>query len=174
LAGIYENTGQEWAEKMGGLLIEIKDWVERYKGTGKEVLSTYLIKKFSLSYDELVEEGMRRNPIAVKSGNKRGRTKQSKARLLAERLLKRKEDYLRFSRDFLVPFDNNQAERDFRISKVKQKVSGGFRSLIGGESFAILQSVIQTLHKHKLNILNELANAFRSDYSLPIQSYTTE
>jgi transposase len=134
LIGIKENTGQEWAEELIMLLIWMKGSVERYREAGKEGLSWYLNHKYSARYDELAGEGLEENPAAKKEGKRRGRTKQSKARLLLERLLKHKEEYMRFSVDFRVPFDNNQAERDFRISKVKQKVSGGFRSDEGGKS----------------------------------------
>jgi transposase len=77
--------------------------------------------------------GLRVNPMMEKEAGKSGREKQSKERLLAERL-EEYEEYLRYMRDFGVPFDNNQAERDFRISKVKRKVSGGFRSNSGAEA----------------------------------------
>jgi transposase len=174
LMGVKENTGQEWAEEMIWLLIRVKGSVERYREAGKEALSGYLNNRYSTEYDEIVREGLEENPPAQKEGNRRGRTKQSKARLLLERLKKHKQEYMRFSRDFRVPFDNNQAERDFRISKVKQKVSGGFRSEGGGESFAIIQSVIQTLHKHRIGIFNELVKAFNPAYSLPLCLNTTE
>jgi transposase len=174
LIGIKENTGQGWAEELILLLTGMKGRVERYREAGKEALSGYLNKRYSARYDELVAEGMKENPLAKKEGNRRGRTKQSKARLLLERLLKHKQEYMRFSVDFRVPFDNNQAERDFRISKVKQKVSGGFRSEDGGESFAIIQSVIQTLHKHQIGIFKELTSSLNSAYSLPLCLNTTE
>jgi transposase len=98
---------------MMGLLLEMKEAVARYKEKREEKLSVYLGRKFSERYDELVREGMEQNPHAEKEAGKRGKGKQSKARLLLERLEGYKEEYLRFSRDFRVPFDNNQAERDF-------------------------------------------------------------
>jgi transposase len=133
LIGIKENTGQGWADELIWLLIRMKGSVERYREAGKEALSGYLNNQYSARYDEVVGEGLGENPPVKKEGNRRGRTKQGKARLLLERLKKHKQEYMRFSEDFRVPFDNNQAERDFRISKVKRKVSGGFRSEDGGE-----------------------------------------
>jgi transposase len=117
---------------------------------------------------------MGKNPAAVKEAGKRGKAKQSKARLLLERLLGYKEEYLRFMRDFRVPFDNNQAERDFRIAKVKQKVSGCFRSDRGAEAFATRESIIQTIHKHHANIGEEPVKVFQGPYSFPFDLMATE
>jgi transposase len=93
---------------------------------------------------------------------------------LAERLSGYKEEYLRFTNDFRVPFDNNQAERDFRISKVKQKVSGCFRSDSGAEAFAVIESFIQTVHKHHVNIGEELVKIFQGPYFFPFNLSATE
>jgi transposase len=174
LVGIGENTGQQWAECMRELLLGMKEVVAEYLKSGKGELSAYYRQKFSETYDDLVKAGMDINPQAAKEANQRGRAKQSKARLLLERLENHKDDYLRFSTDFSVPFDNNQAERDFRIAKVKQKVSGCFRSDTGAYAFAIIQSFIQSINKHHLSIWSELVKAFRDDYSLPVAAYTTE
>jgi transposase len=174
LTGVIERTGQEWAEGMIGLILEMKEAVERHREKGEEKLSAYLGRKFSERYDELVREGKEQNPQAEKDAGKRGRAKQSKARLLLERLEGYKEEYLRFSRDFRVPFDNNQAERDFRIAKVKQKVSGCFRSDSGAEAYAAIQSFIQTIHKHQLSIWEELVKVFQGSYSFPFDIIPTE
>jgi transposase len=134
----------------------------------------YYTQKFSQAYDLPVKEGMEQNPAAPKVAGKRGRTKQSKARLLLGRLDARKEEYLRFTLDFSVPFDNNPAERDFRISKLKQKVSGCFRSDTGAQAFATIQSFIQTINKHHLSIYTELVDLFQCNYVLPFALTATE
>jgi transposase len=174
LTGVIEQTGQGWAERMIELLLEMKEAVERYREKGKEELSAYFSGKFTIEYDELVREGLEKNPAAVKEAGKRGKAKQSKARLLVERLERYKEEYLRFVYDFRVPFDNNQAERDFRISKVKQKVSGCFRSDSGAEAFAVIESFIQTIHKHRMCIGEELVKVFQGPYSFPFDLPATE
>ena len=117
----------------------------------------------------LVEEGLNKNPEQVKPGYRRGRAKQTKARLLLLRLEKRKDEYLRFAIDFNIPFDNNQAERDIRMAKVKQKVSGCFRSDNGGKSFATIYSFIETLKKNGVTVFSELVKVFKGDYSFPFQ-----
>jgi transposase len=102
LTGIFENTKQEWARKMLELLLEMKETVEKYRQSNKYDLSVYYSQKFSQRYDLLIKEGMRLNPVAAKVVGRRGRTKQSKARLLLDRLNTHKEDYLRFTTDFSV------------------------------------------------------------------------
>jgi transposase len=174
LIGIIENTKQEWAAKMIGLFLEMKNVVDLHKEKGDENISAYYAQYFGLEYDKIVEEGLKINPFAAKETGKRGAAKQSKARRLLERLRDHKTEYLLFTQDFKVPFDNNQAERDFRISKTKQKVSGCFRSDTGTESFAVIQSIIQTLRKHKINIFDELYQSFTGSYSLPLEVAATE
>lgn len=148
--------------------------VEQYRQSNQDSLSVYYTQKFSQRYDELVEEGMEVNPLAAKQEGKPGRTKQSKGRGLLTRLDTYKDAYIRFTIDFAVPFDNNQAERDFRIAKVKQKVSGCFRSDIGAEGFAVIQSFIQTVHKHHVSIWDELVKVFQAPYTLSFALDTTE
>jgi transposase len=152
----------------------MKDAVGKYRDSDRNELSAYYLQKFSLAYDLLIKEGMSINPSAPKIAGRRGRTKQSPARLLLDRLNLYKDEYLRFTTDFSVPFDNNQAERDFRISKVKQKVSGCFRSDNGAQAFATIQSFIQSLNKHHLSIWIELVNVFQGNYSLPRVFIATE
>lgn len=69
--------------------------------------------------------------------------------------------------DFNVPFDNNQAERDFRMNKLKQKISGTFRSIKGAEAFCRLRSYISTVRKHDLNPMEALANVFSGNPFMP-------
>jgi transposase len=75
------------------------------------------------------------------------------------RLRDYKDDVLRFAEDFSVPFTNNQAERDLRMMKVKQKISGCFRSYAGAETFATLRGVISTARKQSWNILDTLVKS---------------
>jgi transposase len=75
--------------------------------------------------------------------------KQSKARNLLERFTNYKTEITRFATDFKVPFDNNQAERDSRNTKVKMKVSGGFRTSKGANAFARINSVLNSACKQQ-------------------------
>ncbi|WP_079415093.1 IS66 family transposase [Paenibacillus ferrarius] len=90
---------------------------------------------------------------------------KSKATNLGERFLIHKESIIRFLWDDHIPFDNNQAERDLRMVKVKQKVSGSFRTGSGARNFARMRSVISTLLKQQLPVLSSLTNALRNQFS---------
>jgi transposase len=172
LTFISETTGQGWAEEMTGLLLEIKKAVAVRRLRKKTFLPKAELSQYSARYYRLVEEGLNENPEQGKVPGMRGRAKQTKARLLLLRLHYHKEEYLRFAYDFNCPFDNNQAERDFRMAKVKQKVSGCFRSEKGEKSFAVIFSFIQTLKKNGASIFDELVKVFKGDYSFPFQLAT--
>ena len=97
----------------------------------------------------------------------RGRPKQEKGKNLLDRLSKYQEETLRFLNDFRVPFTNNLAERDLRMIKVKEKISGSFASFKGGEMFARIRSYISTLKKNNLPVLQGLKDALRGKAYIP-------
>ena len=157
LTALYEQAGQEWASKMRHLLVEIKNAVERCKAEGATRLPPLLRQEFLVRYHTLLKDGSLANPPNLTdTGGKRGRKKQSKAYNLLQRLEQGCEETLRFMDDFSVPFDNNLAERDIRMMKVQQKVSGGFRSPEGAEAFCRIRSYISTLRKQGHSILPAL------------------
>ncbi len=98
---------------------------------------------------------------------RRGRLKKSKARNLVERLQLRKDAALRFLHDFRVPFSNNQAERDIRMVKVQQKISGTFRSAHAAADFCRIRGYISTVKKHGLPVLDCLRHALEGRPFLP-------
>ena len=115
-------------------------------------------------YDAVVAQGLAfheaQNPVArapkKSGGERRGRKPRRTGHNLLLRLQTRKEDTLRFLHDPAVPFTNNEAERDGRMMKVKQKISGGFRTPDGAADFATLRSVISTARKQGWNLIETL------------------
>ena len=158
-------SGQQWAVGMKALLLEMKEVVDRYKDDDKAELSRYYRTKFKVQYDMILAQAKKE----IVPSTTRKKTK-------AENLLTRFEEYhaeiTRFTEDFKVPFDNNQAERDIRNVKVKQKVSGGFRTDEGADDYAKTISVIGTAVK----LGQSAAGAVRSLFvaQMPLFSAATE
>ncbi len=110
--------------------------------------------------------GLEANPPPERTG-KRGRPKQSKGKNLIDRLDKHREAVLRFMGDFKVPFDNNQAERDLRMVKVRQKISGCFRTIEGAAVFLRIRGYISTVRKQGENVLAALEGVFLGNPFVP-------
>ncbi|MBI2935067.1 MAG: transposase [Chloroflexi bacterium] len=143
-----EQGGQPWARKLKDLLLEMKGQVEEAKAAGQAKLGVSILRNLKEQYEEILAEGLALNPPAgPRAPGQRGRLKQSKARNLLERLRDRREPALAFLYDFRVPFENSQAERDLRMMKVKQKISGCFRSSHGAAAFCRIRGYLSTLQK---------------------------
>lgn len=121
---------------------------------------------FRRAYDEILAAGDAANPRAPPSG-KRGATRQSKAANLLKRLRDYTDDVWRFATDHNVPFTNNVAEQAVRMPKVKQKISGGFRTKTGADTFCIIRSYLATLHKQRQNLYHALALTFQGSPPQP-------
>ena len=160
LIGILENTGQKWAQAVIDLLLLMKGQVDKYKEKGLTSLPTMLLNRHSSEWDRLVAQGLSQNPLPIRKEGQRGRPAKGKTLCLLERLAAYKDSFLLFTRDFRVPFDNNQAERDIRIAKLKKKVAGCARSVDGAIAFAKITSYIQTARKQGSSIFQALRSAF--------------
>lgn len=162
LTSISENYGQEWSEEMADLLLAIKGCVDETKETS-DSLTAEQINDFETMYDNIIKMGLKENPPPLgfdTQPKKRGRKKQTKPKNLLDRFVGYKGDILRFMHDFDVPFENNQAERDVRMMKVQQKISGTFRSVQGARSFCRIRSYISTVKKNKLSVIDAILAVF--------------
>lgn len=162
LAFLVERHSQPWAEAMAALLREAYRAVEAAKVRGETALDPRIVEGFERRYREQIAEGYAANPPPERVPGRRGKVKQSTARNLLDRLSRYEPETLRFLHDFRVPFDNNQAERDVRMLKVQQKVSGGFRSEAGAKAFCRVRGYLSTARKQGHNILVALVEVFRS------------
>ena len=161
LTALHEQEKQDWAASLRSLLVEIKNAVAKAREQGEKKLSCLLVCRFEARYRKLLSEGFAANPPPqTPRRTKRGRVKQSPARNLLLRLQAGMKQTLAFLYDFSVPFDNNLAERDVRMMKVKQKVSGGFRSSGGADAFCAVRSYISTLRKQGRSVLPALEAVF--------------
>jgi transposase len=168
LTFVEEVLKQAWASKMNDLLLDMKAEVERAKAAGKQELDVLMLARLLRRYDEVLTEGYQANPAAPPPEKRtRGRPKQSPARNLLDRLSQRKWAVLRFLHDFSVPFDNNLAERDLRMIKVQQKVSGCFRTEDGVTMFCRIRSYLSTLRKQGIELLSALDHTLSGHPVLP-------
>jgi transposase len=159
LTFVAEEFKQAWADQLKALLVEMKRAVEQAKRQGKTDLDRLERSRLRWRYEDLVAEGLAQNPLIPPSkrpGCKRVGSRQSYPRNVLDRLSKKQEQVLRFLDDFAVPFDNNQAERDLRMVKVQQKVSGSFRSDQGAAAFGRIRSYLSTLRKQGQPLLAAL------------------
>lgn len=156
LVFLIEHYSQVWAKDFLSLLTNMKEKVEVAKSQGQSSLSTLQVVTFEQVYNWIVERGEGANPPPVRLPNQRGRLKHSPARNLLDRLINYKAQVMAFVYDFAVPFDNNLAERDIRMIKVQQKVSGGFRSSDGASVFCQVRSYISTARKSGQHVLDAL------------------
>lgn len=155
-----ESGNQAWAGKLRKLLQTMCHRRAVLAAEGANAFPPEELNDYLRQYDELVEEGMAANPEPEKVPGKRGRVGKGKFRCLLERFRDFKDDILRFARNWLVPFTNNTAERAIRWAKLKDKVSGCFRSKTGADQFAAVLSFVSTAAFHGLSSFDALLSVF--------------
>jgi transposase len=152
LKAIFEQDGQKWAQDMIGVLMDAKAAVEKALQQGRDRVHPLLLCRLEQRYRNAIAAGYKANP-PPKPTKSCGPTKLSTGANLVRRLDKYQQETLAFLYNFDVPFDNNQAERDIRMIKVKQKVSGCFRTEGGADALCTTRGYISTMRKQGHNVL---------------------
>jgi transposase len=160
LAAVTDLDGQRWSQRLGNLLLEMLAARNQAMDEQRIALTPELVAEFKRRYDNIIKEGKRENP--PRSGRR-----QSKAANLLRRLDEHRAEVLRFLDDFRVPFTNNEIERDLRMTKLHEKISGGWRSMAGARSFLGVRSYLATARKQRRGMLEVLTEAFEGRPWLP-------
>lgn len=157
LNALIEN-GSRWADKFQRFYLKLyHSSTSINKKNKKQILK---------EYNHITKQGIREEPPPQRTGS-RGRLKNSKGQNLIKRLIDYRDAVIGFAFNNLIPFTNNQAERDIRHCKVKQKVSGCFRSEEGAHFYIRVSSITITLRKNSLNVMDCFKKLFtEGHYSL--------
>ena len=162
LVFLWEEQTQKWAKEMIDHLLGIKEAVATACAAGLSALPPTDHDRFLQGYERIVQAGYAQNPVAQPPAGpkRRGRRKQSKARNLLDRFRDHPDNILAFMRNFAIPFDNNQSERDLRMMKLRQKISGTFRSFEALVNFCRIRGYVSTARKNGVNALDALRRVF--------------
>ncbi len=163
LTFIKDRFKQDWAEDLAKLICEMKTTRDKAVEQGKTTLTQQELTQYAEKYSTIIKEGFKVNPFTPPKKKKRGRVAKTKPLNLLERMRDYKEDIIRFLFDFNIPFDNNFSERDIRMMKLKQKISGCFRSKKGAQYFARIRSYIMTARKQGVNVFDALVDIFEGN-----------
>ena len=170
LVFLFEQHHQQWAKDLHDLFLDMLKCVKDCKARDAP-LTPAEVERWHQQYRKIIRVGRQANPLTPEQTKKK-RLKQSKEQNLLDRLQGCDECILAFLSDFKLPFTNNEAERDFRMIKVRVKISGCFRTMEGARCHARIRSYIATLRKHGLPVLEHLRNTLDGHPFLPVGSKT--
>ena len=160
-----ERFDQDWAEHMIDLLLDAKEAVEEALSKGHKHLDATTLHSIRVRYGKLIAKGWAQNekPATATAG----KWYENTAANLLDRLDAYRDDVLRFTTDFAVPFNNNQGERDIRMVKLQQKISDSWRTKEGADHFCAIRSYVSTMKKHGYDVLTGLRQVFENRAWLP-------
>src|SRR6266566_3105452 len=167
LLSLAEEQGCQWAADLKSLLLDMKEATEQGRSQGKHWLDPLEVADWERQFLHILDQGDLAHPRATAPPGTRGRCKQSPARNLLDRLRKYQQAFLCFLEDLRVDFDNNQAERDVRMVKLQQKISGCFRTVTGAQAFSRIRGYVSTLRKQDIPLLSALQATFCGHPVLP-------
>ena len=153
------DSGSVWAKLMQNYLLNL------FEISQKEALPQHLLSKYVREFHQICQQGFIEEPPPIKMVGRKGRIKKSKGRNLLERISQNQDAVLSFAFHQELPFTNNQAERDLRPIKTKQKVSACFRTIAGANHYARIQGFIATVRKQKLNPFEQLQAVFQNQFA---------
>jgi transposase len=153
----FKDYGQKWAKKMSTLLQNANKLRSKQDG----ILDWEQVKRIEKMYSQILAQAKRECPEKTVREKERGRIAQSYPRQLLNRLIAKRTWVLMFIYDPRVPFTNNQAERDIRMAKVQQKVSGCFRTFEGAERFCLARSFVLSMNRQGNNVHDAIEALFR-------------
>jgi transposase len=167
LTFIEEKYNHQWAHQVKRFLFDLNDLVNLHKKEKIYHIDKNDLDELEKSFEGLLQEGRIecRPLIKLVTNNGKKRGKQHPALNLLNRMLKLRNEILKFANDFDIPFTNNQAERDLRMTKVHLKISGGFRSEAGAKIFALFRSYIGTAKKHGVSAFTALKNLYNPHHN---------
>jgi len=151
--------GHRWASELSGTLVAVKKARDEAVKSEIPTVPEERRRELESRYDKWIKEGLRKHPVVAKPSGRRGRGKQSLEHNLLKRLESKKGEVLGFLHEIELPFDNNLAERDLRMMKVQQKISGCFRSEAGAKVFCVIRSYLSTARKQGVNLITSIRNA---------------
>ncbi|HFJ9287498.1 TPA: IS66 family transposase, partial [Bacillus toyonensis] len=157
LQGIFEQNGEKWAENMKKLLCDAKQLKEQQEGK----LTLWDLLEIEQAYEAILQDGAACHPPQPEKSMSQKRSKQSPSKKLWDRFVRNKDAILGFLTHADISFDNNEAERDIRMAKVKQKVSGTFRTKEGTQIFCLTRSFIQTAQKQGKPVFHTIEQLIR-------------
>lgn len=166
-----ETGKQAWAKKLRKLLQLICHRRKELMADNQSEFPAAELQAYLDKYDRIVARGLKVNPIPERKPGQRGRPKKGKIRSLLERFRDFKDDVLRFAKDWRVPFTNNDAERAIRFARVKEKVSGCFRTKKGADQFACVLSFISTAVAHGVSSFDACLSLHNNTASSLVQSW---
>jgi transposase len=169
LQAIYEaDQSQRWSWQMMRLLRTAWTLVKSAQEAGQTRLPDHQRNRLLALFEQLLNRADQQVPRNHRRPGQRGRIAQSAARNLLDRMIEHKAAYLRFVTDFRVPFDNNLAERDLRMGKLQQKISGCFRTENGANIFCRIRGYISTLRKQGHDLLPALLSLWTDTPFIPV------